>query len=310
MKQNDPMSITKEAIYALAISVVASSCTNEQSSYFDEEKLLTDSIVTTDGNGNVTSRVNFFRDEAGRDTLAIFASADGTIRRTTVFGKDSTVEFERITSRDITQEVTYTTNGKGKVTEVHSRSTSQGVEEWQHTLLTLDGNGKATASESTSSDGSQSKVETERDENGNETKVTQMRRNGSDEAWEPMTQQTYSYDDSLVTKGALAVWEDGQWRKVSEVTYMRDEQGHVTKQIEKADEVTVTTKYTFDKAGNLNRKETYTNTGDGSPDELTSIETTRYDGMKKTETTYDERRASDGRLEQTLQKTSYFHKAP
>ena len=76
-----------------------------------------------------------------------------------------------------------------------------------------------------------------------------------------MTQQTYSYDDSLVTKGALAVWEDGQWRKVSEVTYMRDEQGHVTKQIEKADEVTVTTKYTFDKAGNLNRSSAITNLG-------------------------------------------------
>ncbi len=86
------MSKTKSAVAAFMLIFIACACIRQETAHFDENVLLLDSCVTSDGNGKVVERQVFYRDTAGCDTLMLQYSCDTLqgIRRSW-YGEDGLV---------------------------------------------------------------------------------------------------------------------------------------------------------------------------------------------------------------------------
>ncbi len=297
------MLLSKHPIAATALCAITVSCSTERASYFDEGGLWVDSIVTTNPGGTVVSRAAFARDDEGRDTLAWYRTGGETTLRTTTFGIDGKVTRERVTTPHFDEVITYTADPDGQTTEILAVATTDGRETRRLTRLTLDEEGNAIASESAADDGPQTKVTSTRDGRGRETKVTRYQRAHEGDEWLPTTEQTFDYADSLKTRAAFRLHVDGRWLTMSEERYDYGPRGETLRKTETADEVTVTTTYDYDSAGNLRRAETVTSDADQKSREVTSVTTTEYGEMTKTEKTY-----ANGELTQTT--TTYYHKQP
>lgn len=302
------MKLSKLYVVASLFFAAATSCVND-ATYLDEDNLLTDSIITTDEDGRVLNRVIYLHDQQGRDSLTISDLQGVTSKRFTAFSPQGDIERETTTRCGDTIETTYATVPDGLKIATTTAVDAQGRKFLETTVTEQDIANRSSCS-TTTSDGRQRKSLTFIDEAGNVTQVTTWLRDNEECPWDQTSRLSYEYDGEKLIRGSYAIWADTSWVELSSETYTYDETGRLTQKDEHADEICVTTTYTYDSAGNMACEEIKRYDGaerEGATVRLISWE---YGKVVKTEKRYETATDIQGRptLTQTVTTTFYSPK--
>lgn len=309
-KQTDLMKQSKAYVLAAVAALTTASSCSDNATYFDESGLRTDSIVTTDGDGHELSRTLFHYDQNGRTTLVVTNRRGNKTERRTTYSPLGDVEAETITAHGDTIATEYVISPDGSRTTTTTARTADGRSR-ETTVTKQDSAAHASLSTTTFSNGRQKKTLTMHDEDGNVTEVTTWQRDSEEQPWEPISKLAYKYSCGKMSDGTYSTWAGTKWDELSSETYKYDNKWRLTEKTEYADEIRITTTYTYDSAGNKIEEEQ--RTCDASEKRETTTETTslEYGDMRKTEDKYSV--ASDGIGQQSLTHivtTTYYSPKP
>lgn len=279
------MKLSKAHVLTAIASIAAAPSCTDNAVYFDESELLTDSIMTTEGNGSVLSRTTFFHDQNGRDTLIMTETMGLTTVRRTTYTPEGEMASETIVTASDTLCVEYATMPDGSKLTTTTR-TADGTQSQEVTVTAQDSAAHTTLSTTTFANSRQKKTLSKHDENGNETEVTTWQRDQGQQAWEPISRLTYEYSGGKIAKGTYSTWAETKWEELSSETYKYGTNGLLTEKAERADEIHVITTYNYDSAGNKTQEEQRICDKSEREEMITEKRSLKYSEMRKTEDIY------------------------
>lgn len=306
------MKLSKAHVLTAIASIAAAPSCTDNAVYFDESKLLTDSIVTTGGDGSELSRTTFYHDQSGRDTLIVTQITGLTTIRRTTYTPEGEVDTETIMTASDTIVTEFATTPDGSKQTTTTAMAADGLRSQEVTVARQDSAARTTLSTTTFANGRQKKSLSKHDESGNETEVTTWRRGSEQDPWEPISKLTYEYSDGKIAKGTYSTWAETKWEELSGETYEYDTDGRLAKKTERADDISVITTYAYDSAGNKTQEEQKSCDKSEGGEMTTGKKSLKYGEMWKTEDIYtvEDYGEKRQRLNHMITTTYYSPKPP